>query len=632
MTLASDPIVIFGAPRSGTTFLNELLNSHPEVHITHEMRLFAWAHETLVEAPKKDRLLVNHREKFVEHATNHFAGMIRDFYTAEWPHVRYWGDKNPHYADMLNRGCLDTVRRIFPGAKFIHIVRDGRDVVASIIRRKHPDGTPWADLKTAAMVWRDHVTIGSAFGKSIGPESYYEIRYEELVADGLRGARGIFGFLGIPLDPAVEQFCLAQQTTRSPLSSPTRNLSASSVFHSDWGQALSEEDQALAMDIIEPKLVEWGYLTGRSHSHHDARPESRAVSDRRARLVALYLPQFHPIPENDVWWGKGFTEWTNVSKARPLFPGHDQPHLPADLGYYDLRVPETRQAQADLARSHGIEAFCYWHFWFEGQRLLERPFDEVLRSGEPDFPFCLAWANETWSRRGLGEESALLRKQTYSAADNQLHARWLIEAFCDRRYLRVNGRPVFLVYRPSSLPDGCAFTDAVRRECERAKLSNPYLLGISSHSGDDYRALGFDGTMEFEPQFGVLANPLGDGVQVHDYTESRRKMLHGKGESPSHPCIMVSWDNTPRCGEHGIAFTGATPRAFEQGLREMIASVQHQPMEERLVFVNAWNDWAEGNHLEPCLRHGIGYLEAVKRANGLGLTDAGMDLKAPVIG
>ena len=261
MTIANDPIVLFGAPRSGTTFLNELLNAHPEVHITHEMRLFAWAHETLVEAKKKQRLLVTDREEFTEHATKYFAGLIRDFYAAQWPHVRYWGDKNPHYADVWNRGCLDTVRRIFPGAKFIHIIRDGRDVVASLIRRKHADGSSWADIENAAWTWQDHVTIGSAFGRKIGPESYFEIRYEDLVADGLSGARDIFGFLGIPLDPAVEQFCLAQQAARSPFSSPTRDLSAGGAASSDWGQALPEGDRVLAMNIIEPKLVELGYIT-----------------------------------------------------------------------------------------------------------------------------------------------------------------------------------------------------------------------------------------------------------------------------------------------------------------------------------------------------------------------------------
>ncbi|NDC63816.1 MAG: hypothetical protein EBZ59_07520 [Planctomycetia bacterium] len=211
------------------------------------------------------------------------------------------------------------------------------------------------------------------------------------------------------------------------------------------------------------------------------------MSAARARLVAFYLPQFHPIPENDAWWGRGFTEWTNVSKAVPLFPGHGQPHIPADLGYYDLRVPETRLAQAELARAYGIGAFCYWHYWFEGRRLLERPFHEVLESGAPDFPFCLAWANETWSRRWLGEEKEILLRQTYSEADEERHARWLVGAFRDRRYLCVGDRPVFLVYRPLDLPDPRRFTDVVRRACRLAGLADPMLLGISSATSSSSR-------------------------------------------------------------------------------------------------------------------------------------------------
>lgn len=339
------------------------------------------------------------------------------------------------------------------------------------------------------------------------------------------------------------------------------------------------------------------------------------MSEQRARLVAFYLPQFHPIPENDAWWGKGFTEWTNVSKAKPLFAGHHQPHVPADLGYYDLRVPETRLAQAELARAHGIEAFCYWHYWFEGRRLLERPFDEVLRSGEPDFPFCLAWANETWSRRWLGEEKEILLRQTYSPGDDVRHAQWLVRAFGDRRYLRMNGRPVFLIYRPTSLPDARAVTTTIRDECRRAGLPNPYLLGVSSSSVADLRPLGFDGNLQFEPQLGVVPNLFADGLKVMDYTVARHEMRRQKGDSPHHPCIMVSWDNTARRGENGIVFTGATPEAFERGLHDTIQQVQHLPLEERLVFVNAWNEWAEGNHLEPCLRHGLGHLEAVRRTN-----------------
>lgn len=266
MTIAPDPIVLFGAPRSGTTFLNELLNAHPEVHITHEMRLFAWAHEALVKSAKINRLLVTHREAFLEHATRYCAGMIRDFYAAQWPHVRYWGDKNPHYSDIWNRGCLDTIRRIFPAAKFVHIIRDGRDVIASIARRKHADGIPWADIETAAWTWADHTTIGAAFGRKIGPESYYEIRYEDLVADEQRAARSLFRFLDIPLHPAVEDFCLQQRIKRSNFSSPTRDLSEGDAGRSEWSQAVSAEDRDLAMHILASKLVELGYATS-SESH-----------------------------------------------------------------------------------------------------------------------------------------------------------------------------------------------------------------------------------------------------------------------------------------------------------------------------------------------------------------------------
>lgn len=337
------------------------------------------------------------------------------------------------------------------------------------------------------------------------------------------------------------------------------------------------------------------------------------MSNRAARLIAFYLPQFHPIPENDEWWGKGFTEWTNVTRCGPQFQGHYQPHLPAHLGFCDLRVPEVREAQAALACKFGIEGFCYWHYWFNGKRLLERPFDEVLTSGRPDFPFCLAWANETWSRRWLGEEKEILQKQVYSPEDDRRHARWLVKAFSDPRYIRVNNRPMFLIYRPRDLPDSQVTTKAIREHCAEAGLPNPYLVGINSHAHTDCRALGFDRSLEFEPQFGVLPNPLADGLKIYDYVSARKKMCERRIEFPYHPCVFVSWDNTPRRGEHGIVFINSGPEQFEAGLRDAVRSVLPEPPEERLVFINAWNEWAEGNHLEPDLKFGLRYLEAVRR-------------------
>ena len=333
-----------------------------------------------------------------------------------------------------------------------------------------------------------------------------------------------------------------------------------------------------------------------------------------ARVIAFYLPQFHPVPENDSWWGKGFTEWTNVARATPLFPGHYQPRLPSDLGFYDLRVPEVREKQAELADRFGIEGFCYWHYWFHGTRLLERPFEEVLASGEPNFPFCLSWANETWSRRWLGEERDVLLAQTYSAEDDRNHARWLVQAFVDPRYIRVDGRPLFLIYNPGDLPSPEATTAVIRQESRRHGLDDPYLVGVCSHSQRDWQRHGFDANLDFEPQLGVLPGPLDDGLKIYDYTLGRKRMVSRARDYPSIPCVVVSWDNTPRRGNDGIVFINSTPEAFEAGLRDAIASVEHEPAGRRLVFVNAWNEWAEGNHLEPDQRHGRAYLEAVERA------------------
>jgi len=350
------------------------------------------------------------------------------------------------------------------------------------------------------------------------------------------------------------------------------------------------------------------------------------------KAIAFYLPQYHPIPENDVWWGKGFTEWSNVTKAKPLFHGHYQPHLPADLGFYDLRLSETRQAQAELARNYGIHGFCYYHYWFNGKRLLERPVNDILSSGEPDFPFCLCWANETWSRRWLGEERNILQKQTYSPEDDLNHIRWLIQAFSDSRYIRIKGRPLFLVYRPLDLPEPSRTIETFKNECLKHGLPEPYIVGVDSHRpGFNFQELGFDSTLVFEPQLGALPNFMDDqpklskfinnsklGIlnskfKVYDYSLACQLMRKRERDFSTHPCVFVSWDNTPRRGEKAVIIVNSSPAKFEEGLSEAVNTVVNQPADERLVFINAWNEWAEGNHLEPDLKYGTQYLEAVKR-------------------
>lgn len=355
------------------------------------------------------------------------------------------------------------------------------------------------------------------------------------------------------------------------------------------------------------------------------------------RFIALYLPQFHPIPENDQWWGRGFTEWTNVTKATPRFPDHYQPHLPSDLGFCDLRAPEVRQAQADLAREHGIDGFCYYHYWFGGRRLLNRPFDEVLATGAPDFPLCLCWANEPWSRRWTGEEKEVLMPQNHSPEDDVAHGRFLARAFADARYIRHHDRPLFLVWRPTHLTDPRGTLDRISREVEREGLPRPFFMGVDSHCpGADCRDIGFDGMMTFAPHLGVLDGAVGDGFRWRRFRrsvrlgglsgrlkvfrhaeviESLRGLRSGKRAAP---CAFVGWDNTPRRGGDGVVIIESTPSAFESDLRHCVQLARDWDPEAPLVFVNAWNEWAEGCHLEPDQRFGKAYLERVRDVSALG--------------
>jgi glycosyltransferase involved in cell wall biosynthesis len=358
----------------------------------------------------------------------------------------------------------------------------------------------------------------------------------------------------------------------------------------------------------------------------DAQPSPAAASDEVAKLIAFLLPQFHRIPENDRWWGRGFTEWTNVARARPLFPGHVQPQVPGELGFYDLRLPETRRAQAELAREHGIHAFCYYHYWFSGVRLLDRPFNAVLESGRPDFPFCLCWANEPWSRRWDGRNEDVLQPQTYSAADDVAHLQALLPAFRDERYVRVAGRPVFLVYQPRDMPDPAATVERWRTEADRAGLPGLYLLAVETgwDAGWDATTVGFDAKVLFQPQFTMLSRtprrPVEPAsLQVYDYATAWPVLARPPDVPyPRYDTVFPTWDNSARRGTEGVVIDGSTPAEYQAWLglacdraaRRVADGVAPEPF----VFVNAWNEWAEGCHLEPDVRHGRAYLEATRRA------------------
>jgi hypothetical protein len=344
------------------------------------------------------------------------------------------------------------------------------------------------------------------------------------------------------------------------------------------------------------------------------------------RAIAMYLPQFHPIPENDRWWGEGFTEWTNVRKGTPRFEGHHQPHVPGALGYYDLRDPDVRAAQAALARDHGIHGFCYYHYWFNGKRLLEAPLDEVLRTGEPDFPFCVCWANENWTRRWHGGDTDVLIAQQYGDEDSLAFIQALEATFRDERYIRVDGKPLLLVYRTSLIPDPARTARIWREAMQRAGVGEPYLVRVETGlDGPEPApdAIGFDAAMEFAPRWSSIGEPMSeiDGralppdVRVHDYRLSMRNLLaRPRPAYRMFQSVFPSWDNTVRRQTRPTVFVNSSPELYALWLSAVAAqTLRNHEGDERLLFINAWNEWAEGCHLEPDVAHGGAYLEATSR-------------------
>ena len=364
------------------------------------------------------------------------------------------------------------------------------------------------------------------------------------------------------------------------------------------------------------------------------------------KVIAFHLPQYYPVPENDAWWGPGFTDWVNVARVRPRFRGHHQPQIPADLGFYDLRSEAARIAQADLARRFRVGAFCFYHYWFNGTAMLETPIVEMLRSGRPDFPFCLAWANENWTRSWDGLENEVLLRQDYAAYDPGAHVRWLAPFFRDPRCLRVHGKALFLVYNPSAFPRREETVVRWREEARREGINGLYLVSVLSHrntlDSEAAQRAGFDASVEFYPDprlrvrsrwvwpLGGLAGrawnrgvkwlglwkrlPFVPSARVLSYENLVEQALaRAEPHATTFPCVMPSWDNSARRRTGATVIQNDDPALYGRWLQGALKRVERFGDDEQLVFVNAWNEWAEGCHLEPDRRHGLAFLEETRR-------------------
>lgn len=356
--------------------------------------------------------------------------------------------------------------------------------------------------------------------------------------------------------------------------------------------------------------------------------------DVKARIIAFYLPQYHPIPENDEWWGKGFTEWTNVGKAKSLFKKHYQPRVPADLGYYDLRVPEARKAQADMAKEYGIEGFCYWHYWFgNSKRLIERPFNEVLASGEPDFPFCLAWANETWKgfNHGLTNRNILIEQFYPGIEDYTAHFYEVLPAFKDKRYITIDNKPVFMIYKPLADPEIKLFISTWRKLAPENGLKDIFFIGHNMDftiSSEVLLETGIDAIntvrlndflsekKSFSRKFHKRYNKFfRNNVKAYPYDTASKSFIFPEVDEKEnvYPSIIPGWDHSPRSGNEGLILTNSNPELFEKHVKEAVDTVKNKSDEHKIIFIKSWNEWAEGNYMEPDLRWGNKFLEALKR-------------------
>jgi hypothetical protein len=344
------------------------------------------------------------------------------------------------------------------------------------------------------------------------------------------------------------------------------------------------------------------------------------------KIIAFYLPQFHPIPENNAWWNPGFTEWTNVARAQPLFFGHQQPRIPGELGFYDLRLQETREQQAALAKQHGIDGFCYYHYWFAGKLLLERPIEDMLNSGRPEIDFCLCWANESWTANWVGQPDKVLIPQTYpNEDDHRAHLKYLSKFFADHRYIKISGRPLFLVHRPLSISSTGEVLKLWRRLARDYSGSDLFLVGVGNQI-EEILASGYDGVVTYS-----LMSALNDYMTIfrkcyhafmHKVTRRPRwviphrvlkKYLTRKEWSRPEvfPDVLPNWDNSPRLGRRALVLHDSRPELFGDVLNFAVKTIQNHSFDRQIIFLKSWNEWAEGNYVEPDLFSGKAYLEAL---------------------
>lgn len=383
----------------------------------------------------------------------------------------------------------------------------------------------------------------------------------------------------------------------------------------------------------------------------------------KVRIIAFYLPQYHPFTENDEWWGKGFTEWTNVGKAKPLFKGHDQPRIPADLGYYDLRLPIIREQQTELAREAGVEGFCYWHYWFgNGKTLMGDIFDDVLKTGKPDFPFCLGWANHTWTRKNWnihnsGFKDEILIEQEYPGVEDIVdHFYSVLPAFKDKRYITVDGKPLFLIYAPLFLDNARAFINKWNELALKEGLDGIHFVGIENNAAISFRGLrkhgekdllipasklfprvlelGFDAinsrgmsiaharynrkTISMLKMYfrGFMSNLFSIHWLVkYDYKKvSQLLFVDEEKEENVYPTIIPNWDRSPRSGKMATIWYNNSPEAFKKQVKKAVDLVKDKREDHRIIFLMSWNEWAEGNYMEPDIKHGKDYIKALKDA------------------